>query len=150
MKISRRAFLTNLSYGTFLAACGALASAFVRFLTPNLVTPVSGPVEIGKPDEYAEGSLTYVESARVYLGRDTRGLFAISATCPHLGCTVSYKNSRFECPCHGSQFNEQGRMVVGPADRPLDRAQLTWAEDGHVVVDRAEVVNVDFRLEIPR
>jgi cytochrome b6-f complex iron-sulfur subunit len=153
MKISRRTFLTNLGYGAFLSASGALAAAFARFLTPNIVTPASGPVEIGKPDEYAVGSLMHIESARVYLGRDARGLFAINATCTHLGCTVKHVGAgptpgQFECPCHGSKFDAEGRVVVGPATRPLERARLTLDSNGRVVVDRAAIVDVDFRLAI--
>jgi cytochrome b6-f complex iron-sulfur subunit len=153
MKISRRTFLTNLGYGAFLAASGALAAAFARFLTPNIVTPASGPVEIGKPDEYAVGSLTHIESAHVHLGRDARGLFAINATCKHLGCTVKQVRAgpapgQFECPCHGSRFDVEGRVIAGPATRPLDRVRLTLASDGHIVVDRTAIVNVDFRLAI--
>jgi cytochrome b6-f complex iron-sulfur subunit len=148
MKISRRTFLTNLGYGAFLAASGALAAAFARFLTPNIVMPASGPVEIGRPDEYAVGSLTYIESARVYLGRDARGLFAINATCTHLGCTVSHEDGQFKCPCHGSRFDAVGQVVIGPATRALERVQLTMSNDGHLVVDRATVVNLDFRLAI--
>jgi cytochrome b6-f complex iron-sulfur subunit len=152
-RISRRTFLMNLGYGAFLAASGALAAAFARFLIPNIVIPASGPVEIGRPDEYAVGSLTYIESARVYLGRDARGLFAINATCTHLGCTVKCAGAglapgQFECPCHGSQFDAEGRVVVGPATRPLERARLTLDSDGRVVVDRVAIVNMDFRLAI--
>lgn len=47
--------------------------------------------------------------------------YAISATCTHFGCTVAWKSEqkRFVCPCHGSQFDDQGRVVHGPARRNL-------------------------------
>ncbi|MBR8840925.1 MAG: Rieske 2Fe-2S domain-containing protein [Stigonema ocellatum SAG 48.90 = DSM 106950] len=47
--------------------------------------------------------------------------YAINPTCTHLGCTVNWhpeKNS-FICPCHGSEYDNLGRVVHGPARRSL-------------------------------
>lgn len=45
-----------------------------------------------------------------------------SPICPHLGCHYRWDagTGRFECPCHGSVFTMQGRVIGGPAPRPLD------------------------------
>lgn len=45
-----------------------------------------------------------------------------AAICPHLGCAVKWnpKDSTFDCPCHGSQFDTQGVCVNGPAKANLD------------------------------
>jgi menaquinol-cytochrome c reductase iron-sulfur subunit len=45
-----------------------------------------------------------------------------SPICPHLGCRPAWNDSatRFQCPCHGSQFNFNGEHVAGPAPRGLD------------------------------
>lgn len=47
--------------------------------------------------------------------------YAINTTCTHLGCTVGWQTeqNRFVCPCHGSQYDNQGRVVQGPARRNL-------------------------------
>ncbi|MBW4519674.1 MAG: Rieske 2Fe-2S domain-containing protein [Scytolyngbya sp. HA4215-MV1] len=47
--------------------------------------------------------------------------YGINPTCTHLGCTVNWKaeQNRFICPCHGSQYDPQGRVVHGPAKRSL-------------------------------
>lgn len=47
--------------------------------------------------------------------------YAISSICTHFGCTVQWdaQINKFNCPCHGSQFDSQGRVVRGPAKRPL-------------------------------
>ncbi len=39
--------------------------------------------------------------------------------CVHLGCRVPFCNSSkwFECPCHGSKYNEAGEYQLGPAPR---------------------------------
>ena len=45
---------------------------------------------------------------------------ALTATCTHQACTVSgFQNGDYVCPCHGSQFNTNGGVVLGPAASPL-------------------------------
>ena len=144
--MTRRDFLTTLGFGAFLVASGAIAAMFARFLTPNIVTPAPGPVEIGMPDEYAGGSLTHIESARVYLGRDARGFYAISATCTHLGCTPRLDGDEFVCPCHGSRFSRNGQVVSAPATRALERAFVGRNVNGRLFVDRSRRVEADYRL----
>lgn len=60
-----------------------------------------------------QGDPTYlvVESDR------TLATYGINAVCTHLGCVVPWNaaENKFICPCHGSQYNNQGRVVRGPA-----------------------------------
>ena len=46
----------------------------------------------------------------------------LSPICPHLGCRPAWNDdaSRFQCPCHGSQFTLDGEHVKGPAPRGMD------------------------------
>lgn len=46
-------------------------------------------------------------------------LFAISTTCTHAGCEVRKTKSKFECPCHGSQYDLSGKVIRGPAPAAL-------------------------------
>ncbi len=41
--------------------------------------------------------------------------------CTHLGCTFPWNGNdeQFQCPCHGSRYDADGRVMRGPADRPL-------------------------------
>jgi cytochrome b6-f complex iron-sulfur subunit len=55
----------------------------------------------------------------VFATRDGE-LRAVSAKCTHAGCTVQWKEKgEFDCPCHGSRFDINGKVLVGPATAPL-------------------------------
>ncbi|HLM51083.1 MAG TPA: FAD-dependent oxidoreductase [Solirubrobacteraceae bacterium] len=43
-------------------------------------------------------------------------------TCTHLGCKLSFNEAEtsWDCPCHGSRFDVDGRVLQGPAVKPLD------------------------------
>ena len=64
------------------------------------------------------------------------GEFAVlSPTCTHLQCTVSIEGAELRCPCHGSTFDREGRVLRGPAARPLRRFPATVTADGELVID---------------
>lgn len=57
--------------------------------------------------------------------RDADGvLHERSAVCPHLGCIVHWNAAEqsWDCPCHGSRFDAQGKVFNGPANRDLAEA----------------------------
>ena len=54
--------------------------------------------------------------------RDDDGRVTIrSAVCTHLGCVVAWNESErsWDCPCHGSRFDDTGEVLEGPATRAL-------------------------------
>jgi glycine/D-amino acid oxidase-like deaminating enzyme/nitrite reductase/ring-hydroxylating ferredoxin subunit len=54
--------------------------------------------------------------------RDGSGtLHAVDAVCPHLGCLVQWNDGErtWDCPCHGSRFELDGRVINGPANEDL-------------------------------
>lgn len=67
----------------------------------------------------------------VYLRRRGDSIDAVSAICPHTGCLVQRAGRGFGCPCHRSDFDEDGRLISGPAPRPLDRLE-TRVEGGRL------------------
>jgi Rieske Fe-S protein len=56
------------------------------------------------------------------------GVFrAFTSVCTHEGCTVSgYTNGRLVCPCHGSEYDQRGVPVAGPAPAPLREYPTTY------------------------
>lgn len=65
---------------------------------------------------------TVVEES-VYLRRRGNAIEAVSAICTHTGCLVQKASMGFGCPCHKSDFDEEGKPTSGPAPRPLDRLE---------------------------
>ena len=61
--------------------------------------------------------------------------FGINAVCTHLGCVVPWNKAenKFMCPCHGSQYNEDGKVVRGPAPLSLAIAHIDIDESDKVV-----------------
>ena len=56
---------------------------------------------------------------KVFLVRDKDGIYAMLAKCTHLGCKPMWNGKIFHCPCHGSEFTEEGDVIMGPARKHL-------------------------------
>jgi cytochrome b6-f complex iron-sulfur subunit len=69
--------------------------------------------------------------------------YGIRLVCTHLGCTVNWQaeQNRFVCPCHGSQYDNQGRVVKGPAKRSLPLASVVVKQNQVRLVDRAPALD---------
>lgn len=66
----------------------------------------------------AQGDATYL----IVKDDGTLADYGLNAVCTHLGCVVPWNKAenKFKCPCHGSQYNAEGKVIRGPA--PLVRA----------------------------
>lgn len=45
-----------------------------------------------------------------------------SPTCSHLGCPLVYNplTDTYDCPCHGSRFDKEGKCICGPAQKNVN------------------------------
>jgi glycine/D-amino acid oxidase-like deaminating enzyme/nitrite reductase/ring-hydroxylating ferredoxin subunit len=84
--------------------------------------------ELAAPDadELApgEGAIARHQGELVAAHRDDSGrLLAVSATCTHLWCRLAWNAAErsWDCPCHGSRFAPDGKVIEGPAVRDLER-----------------------------
>ncbi|MFM7423850.1 MAG: cytochrome b6-f complex iron-sulfur subunit [Elainella sp.] len=88
-----------------------------------------------------KGDPTYivVESA------DQIADYGLNAVCTHLGCVVPWNASenKFMCPCHGSQYNSQGKVVRGPAPLSLALVHADVTDNGKVTF--TQWTETDFR-----
>jgi cytochrome b6-f complex iron-sulfur subunit len=121
-----------------LGALGVNFLMFLRFFFPRVLYEPKARFRIGYPADFGFGVDSNFQSAhRIWVVRNTEGIFVIYAVCTHLGCTPDWKpeENKFKCPCHGSGYDSEGINFEGPAPRPMDRAQVGLAPDGQIEVD---------------
>ncbi len=78
----------------------------------------------GTPERLSpgDGGIVRVEGRAVAAYRDGDGrLHAVSPVCTHMGCHVHWNAAEqsWDCPCHGSRFDVDGKVLNGPTVRPL-------------------------------
>ena len=160
--MGRRQFMNFLTFGTVTGvALGALYPV-VRYFIPPSSGGAGGGVtakdELGNDviaSEYLEthkaggrslaqglkGDPTYIVVTETNEISD----YGINAVCTHLGCVVPWNanENKFICPCHGSQYNDAGKVVRGPAPQSLPLVHASVTEDDKVVFTPWE--ETDFR-----
>jgi Rieske Fe-S protein len=98
-----------------------LALPFVAMLQRVRVRGRSAPQPL--PPELPLG-LSIAGDAVVHRHADG-SVQAWSARCTHMGCRLDRViDGAVVCPCHGSRFDDQGRVLTGPAVRPLQALQV--------------------------
>ena len=141
----RRAFVVG-CVGIGAATAGFLAATF-RFLLPNVLYEPSRRFDIGSPAKFPAGSVTFLSDRQLYVFNGADGFFVVSSECTHLGCNVKHIGQGFECPCHGSTFDENGRVAHGPAPQPLSWYALSLSPREQLIVDLDQTVGPEFRLQ---
>jgi len=134
-QIARRRRFVMASVLGFLAVNFVM---FLRFFLPRALFEPKTNFKIGYPSDFGFGVDTKFQNQyRIWVVRNTEGIFVISAICTHLGCTPDWKASenKFKCPCHGSGYDPEGVNFEGPAPRPMDRAHVELDPAGQIVVD---------------
>jgi len=134
ISLPRRNFL-QLSAKLALGLAGILGlGGLVRYFShePAGQTPTS--YDLGMAADFpASGKLVRLDiPAIIYQTKD--GFKAYSLVCTHLGCTVEEDGEKFSCPCHGSQFDQEGRVLKGPATEYLPTLKVTLSEDGKLTL----------------
>lgn len=138
--------ITRRSFVTFIG--GIFTSLFVlgllpvmkRFFFPSVLYEPEMTFKAGNPKDYAIGEVDerWKKDFRTWIINDEKGLYALVATCTHLGCTPNWikANNRFQCPCHGGVFTKEGDVVAGPPPNPLYRAAISLDPRGEIRVDK--------------
>jgi cytochrome b6-f complex iron-sulfur subunit len=159
--VSRRDFFRKSLISSLLVFGAQFGGASVAFLWPNLKGGFGALIDAGAVEDIKAairgGEPFYVGTGRFYVvpynGRATgdvdyvnegvaaEGIMPLYQRCVHLGCRVPFCNQSkwFECPCHGSKYNQAGEYQLGPAPRGMDRFHMEVV-DGRLLVDTSEVV----------
>jgi quinol---cytochrome c reductase iron-sulfur subunit, bacillus type len=114
------------SFGTRRTAWWPAAA--IDDLTDDEPTPVA--IRVTREDGYSQ----VVERQVVFLVKSGAEVTALSSTCTHLGCRVSWNadSQTLRCPCHGGVFDRTGAVKAGPPPAPL--AKLATRVEGEQVL----------------
>jgi len=97
---------------------------------------------VGKPEEVVyrrtvvDGWRKLDQKSVAWVVRqDEHTVVAFTPECTHLACGYHWdeKEHNFLCPCHGSVFSIDGKVISGPAPRPLDR-YVTKIDQGKLLI----------------
>ncbi|HEX2251089.1 MAG TPA: FAD-dependent oxidoreductase, partial [Gemmatimonadales bacterium] len=99
------------STGEYLKVNLNVAKQYTDYVTPG---------EVRSEDEIRPGQGAIVRHGlkKLAVYRDESGaLHRVSAVCTHLGCIVHWNSLErsWDCPCHGSRFGIEGKVLNGPA-----------------------------------
>jgi menaquinol-cytochrome c reductase iron-sulfur subunit len=137
--LDRRSFLRrtiNAMIGGATALLGVPVISYI--ISPVLKRPgfvwtevgSVGDFKTGSPNKVAYRALSqdawsrrFVERSAWVVAKGEKSYTVFSPFCTHLGCLYNWieDRGRFECPCHNSIFDIEGRVISGPAPRSLDR-----------------------------
>ena len=158
--VSRRNFIRLSFWGglgtTLLGSVGLL----LDFLYPRNVKGFGAPVPAGNVKDFAKGAepkafsegqfwLVNLDPAEARPGGSggAAGLIALWRKCPHLGCTVPWRQTFdyegdkgwYRCPCHGSTYTKTGIRVFGPAPRSMDTMKVEIDAAGNITVQTGAI-----------
>lgn len=146
--VSRRDFLGLASLGALILSSLTVVAGIFRMTKADVHYEESRKFKIGKPDEFPVGTVKILDKKKVFIFSDNDGLHAVSSVCTHLGCIVYSTEWGFQCPCHGSKYNENGKVIAGPAPRSLPWHEISRHVDGNIVVDTGKEVKAGTKLRV--
>jgi cytochrome b6-f complex iron-sulfur subunit len=163
-QITRRNFFTWVGLGSVVLALGGCGAGTVSLLMPKMNYEPSTTFTVGRPTDYQKGDMKLLEAKQVFIfrsywkdektGETIEGFQALTAVCTHLGCSYKpfaqaddaahatgyfIKQVHAHCPCHGSIFARNGKVLGGPAPRPLPFFQISLTPDGRLAVDNSKI-----------
>ena len=143
--MNRREFFGWVGLGAIATSLPVAMAACSSQSTPSKLTNPSS-----RPDGFkAIGTMTELDQKGHILNQNVpgssvivipnpsnkNGLIAVNPTCTHAGCTVNWEQDHksFVCPCHESKFAPDGKVLEGPAIKPL-QTYTVKLEGGDVLV----------------
>lgn len=77
--------------------------------------------------EPGEGKVVEIDGEKAGAYKDDQGqLYIVDTTCTHMGCELAWNSAErsWDCPCHGSRFTYEGKVIEGPAQKPLKKIEI--------------------------
>lgn len=164
--VTRRQFFNRSIITFFILGISGFGAAVLAMLWPRPTEGFGAALKLGSVNEikdqiasnngflyFAEGRMWLTNYPAGAIGKAQgvyppaqlvgmeAGVIALWQTCPHLGCRVPecMSSQWFECPCHGSQYNQVGERQGGPAPRGMDGFAMD-VTGGVLTVDTGAII----------
>jgi Rieske Fe-S protein len=134
-EMDRREFVTSCAMlsAAFLAGCASMVTHPVPVAAGKIQLSLRQYPELAKPDGAVKLQPQGQEEP-IYVLAQAGGFVAVSPICTHRGCTVDVQGERLVCPCHGSTYDREGKVLKGPAQRALTRYQVERTGDALTIL----------------
>jgi nitrite reductase/ring-hydroxylating ferredoxin subunit len=133
-KISRREFIKKSALG--IAAGGAILSSIdIANLAAESaygkITRLGNDIVVNLKDAKNSalqkvGGSIFLDDDNMLIRTSQTQFAAVSLICKHKGCTVELTGNKFVCPCHGSEYDINGKVTEGPAKKNLDTYPVVY------------------------
>lgn len=148
---NRRNFFLTIVYGLWGVITAALALPAAGYLLiPPKTRKGAAWVPVGELTELQPGTpsemvfrrnrvdgwkVTSEKTSAWVVKTGDNQVIAFAPGCTHLGCAYHWDETGryFLCPCHTSTFGLDGKVLSGPAPRPLDRFEAR-VQNGKVLI----------------
>ena len=111
----------------------------------NLWVVKATPETLKKVYQHGDISFTDEKGEVIWVNKQTVPYVAFAGKCPHLGCGFKWRTHKklgqvFLCPCHLSIYDNSGKVLDGPAPRPLDVLPIKVSATGEI-----QIIDVEYK-----
>jgi cytochrome b6-f complex iron-sulfur subunit len=125
--ISRKKFLKKLGFAALIPFGAAWYSSVARDVAYSRVNKVKL-----KYSEIENG-ITFKDE--IIINKKEDGIKIFSSRCSHLGCKLNKMDkNEIVCPCHGSRFSIDGKIIKGPANNNLKELSYSFNKSAKEIV----------------
>ncbi len=128
---NRRDFLKS-SLKTIAVGSMALSALDIKKILASEIQEGTGIQKVinlaDYPDLGSVGGSAMINSKTIVIRTGDSKFIALNITCTHKKCDVEYDGSGFECPCHGSTYDKNGKVTNGPATKNLKSYKTSYNE----------------------
>jgi cytochrome b6-f complex iron-sulfur subunit len=135
--MKRRTFIKSVAavaattpFVSLVHGCGSSApSLHIPAVNSKVTVSKLDLPDLATPNSYVKLYVNDHANPIILFQREGKGMAAVLSTCAHSGCEVRKTRAKFECPCHGSEYDVNGNVLKGPAAEALENYRVVEFAD---------------------